>query len=177
MNGGHQCGDWWGFHSDSHPFSFQWNYIYFCNDFIDVWDYIGQEPQLWGMRKECPLSSQLWNPSYILKGKITRTYLYLFVYWCMHWGSRCTLSIYLLILNLIKPSWIFCRYILIYPQGCDVCNHLSLFLCVANHDKLLPGNAYIVSSFNYSRLSTSMHLFLFYLLFIIFLGQILSSPC
>ncbi|GLU08120.1 hypothetical protein SLE2022_250450 [Rubroshorea leprosula] len=29
-------------------------------------------------------------------------------------------------------------YILIYPQGCDVCNHLSLFLCVANHDKLLP---------------------------------------
>ncbi|GMP56112.1 hypothetical protein CsSME_00020704 [Camellia sinensis var. sinensis] len=30
-------------------------------------------------------------------------------------------------------------YILIYPQGCDVCNHLSLFLCVAHHDKLLPG--------------------------------------
>ncbi|KAL3507693.1 hypothetical protein ACH5RR_033075 [Cinchona calisaya] len=30
-------------------------------------------------------------------------------------------------------------YILIYPQGCDVYNHLSLFLCVANHDKLLPG--------------------------------------
>ncbi|KAK5844108.1 hypothetical protein PVK06_000243 [Gossypium arboreum] len=29
-------------------------------------------------------------------------------------------------------------YILIYPQGCDVCNHLSLFLCVANNDKLLP---------------------------------------
>ena len=34
------------------------------------------------------------------------------------------------------------RYILIYPQGCDVCNHLSLFLCVANHDKLLPGSSY-----------------------------------
>ncbi|XP_057521888.1 TNF receptor-associated factor homolog 1b-like isoform X3 [Amaranthus tricolor] len=33
-------------------------------------------------------------------------------------------------------------YILIYPQGCDVCNHLSLFLCVANHDKLLPGWAH-----------------------------------
>ncbi|ONK59662.1 uncharacterized protein A4U43_C08F8990, partial [Asparagus officinalis] len=30
-------------------------------------------------------------------------------------------------------------YILIYPHGCDACNHLSLFLCVANHDKLLPG--------------------------------------
>lgn len=30
-------------------------------------------------------------------------------------------------------------YIVIYPQGCDVSNHLSLFLCVANHDKLLPG--------------------------------------
>ncbi|GFP94117.1 math domain-containing protein at5g43560 [Phtheirospermum japonicum] len=30
-------------------------------------------------------------------------------------------------------------YILIYPQGCDVCNHLSLFLCVSHHDKLLPG--------------------------------------
>lgn len=31
------------------------------------------------------------------------------------------------------------RYILVYPQGCDVCNHLSLFLCVADYDKLLPG--------------------------------------
>ncbi|CAM8888448.1 unnamed protein product [Rhodiola kirilowii] len=30
-------------------------------------------------------------------------------------------------------------YILIYPQGCDVCNHLSLFLCVADHTQLLPG--------------------------------------
>ncbi|KAG0474028.1 hypothetical protein HPP92_015885 [Vanilla planifolia] len=30
-------------------------------------------------------------------------------------------------------------HILVYPQGCDVCNHLSLFLCVANHEKLLPG--------------------------------------
>uniref|UniRef100_A0ACD5VSM8 Uncharacterized protein n=1 Tax=Avena sativa TaxID=4498 RepID=A0ACD5VSM8_AVESA len=30
-------------------------------------------------------------------------------------------------------------YILVYPQGCDVSNHLSLFLCVANHDKHLPG--------------------------------------
>jgi hypothetical protein len=36
-------------------------------------------------------------------------------------------------------SLVIGRYILIYPQGCDVCNHLSLFLCVANHDKLLPG--------------------------------------
>jgi hypothetical protein len=27
----------------------------------------------------------------------------------------------------------------VYPQGCDVCNHLSLFLCVADYDKLLPG--------------------------------------
>ncbi|WVZ68625.1 hypothetical protein U9M48_017544 [Paspalum notatum var. saurae] len=33
-------------------------------------------------------------------------------------------------------------YILIYPQGCDVSNHLSLFLCVANHEKLLPGWSY-----------------------------------
>lgn len=32
-----------------------------------------------------------------------------------------------------------CRYILVYPQGCDVCNHLSLFLCVADYEKLLPG--------------------------------------
>ena len=31
------------------------------------------------------------------------------------------------------------RYILVYPQGCDVHNHLSLFLCVADYDKLLPG--------------------------------------
>eukprot|EP00249_Psilotum_nudum_P018273 c26724_g2_i1 orf=190-4170(-) len=33
-------------------------------------------------------------------------------------------------------------YILVYPQGCDVCNHLSLFLCVADYDKLLPGWSY-----------------------------------
>lgn len=31
------------------------------------------------------------------------------------------------------------RYILLYPQGCEVCNHLSLFLCVADYDKLPPG--------------------------------------
>ena len=31
------------------------------------------------------------------------------------------------------------RYLLVYPQGCDVANHLSLFLCVADYDKLLPG--------------------------------------
>ena len=40
------------------------------------------------------------------------------------------------------PSATLCgvrRYILVYPQGCDVCNHLSLFLCVADYDKLLPG--------------------------------------
>ena len=33
-------------------------------------------------------------------------------------------------------------YILVYPQGCDVANHLSLFLCVAEYDKLLPGWAH-----------------------------------
>lgn len=37
---------------------------------------------------------------------------------------------------------LLCRYILVYPQGCDVCNHLSLFLCVADYDKLLPGGAH-----------------------------------
>ncbi|KAK9819464.1 hypothetical protein WJX74_009144 [Apatococcus lobatus] len=30
-------------------------------------------------------------------------------------------------------------YILVYPHGCDVSNHLSLFLCVADYDKLMPG--------------------------------------
>lgn len=35
-------------------------------------------------------------------------------------------------------------YILVYPQGCDVCNHLSLFLCVADYDKLLPGWSHFV---------------------------------
>lgn len=39
-----------------------------------------------------------------------------------------------------------CRYILVYPQGCDVCNHLSLFLCVADYDKLLPGTPQPLSS-------------------------------
>ncbi|CAN7046658.1 unnamed protein product [Brassica oleracea var. botrytis] len=29
--------------------------------------------------------------------------------------------------------------ILVYPKGCEVPTHLSLFLCVANCDKLLPG--------------------------------------
>jgi hypothetical protein len=27
------------------------------------------------------------------------------------------------------------RYLLVYPHGCDVANHLSLFLCVADYDK------------------------------------------
>lgn len=37
-------------------------------------------------------------------------------------------------------------YILIHPQGCDANarNHLSLFLCVANHDKLLSGWSHFV---------------------------------
>ncbi|GFQ07466.1 math domain-containing protein at5g43560 [Phtheirospermum japonicum] len=35
-------------------------------------------------------------------------------------------------------------YVLIYPQGCEVANHLSLFLCVANHDKLIPGWNHLV---------------------------------
>ncbi|KAF8098003.1 hypothetical protein N665_0276s0004 [Sinapis alba] len=30
-------------------------------------------------------------------------------------------------------------YILVYPQGCEISNYLSVFLCVANHHKLLPG--------------------------------------
>ncbi|CAN8299312.1 unnamed protein product [Cochlearia groenlandica] len=30
-------------------------------------------------------------------------------------------------------------YVLVYPQGRDVQNHLSLFLCVKNHHTLLPG--------------------------------------
>ena len=40
-----------------------------------------------------------------------------------------------------------CRYILVYPQGCDVCNHLSLFLCVADYDKLLPGDIFVSMHF------------------------------
>lgn len=31
------------------------------------------------------------------------------------------------------------RYILMYPEGCDVRSHLSVFLSVANHHKLPPG--------------------------------------
>ena len=53
-------------------------------------------------------------------------------------------GVHLLYDNMLLPLLIFFqmllhRYILVYPQGCDVSNHLSLFLCVANHDKLLPG--------------------------------------
>lgn len=47
-----------------------------------------------------------------------------------------------LLLLLLCPM--LCRYILVYPAGCDVCNHLSLFLCVADYDKLLPGMAAIL---------------------------------
>jgi hypothetical protein len=46
---------------------------------------------------------------------------------------------HMLLLHNILRCLLIIRYTLIYPQGCDVCNHLSLFLCVANHDKLLPG--------------------------------------
>jgi hypothetical protein len=45
----------------------------------------------------------------------------------------------LILVLIFSPEILLCRYILVYPQGCDVSNHLSLFLCVANHDKLLPG--------------------------------------
>lgn len=40
---------------------------------------------------------------------------------------------------LLCPAPPACRYLLVYPHGCDVANHLSLFLCVADYDKLLPG--------------------------------------
>ncbi|XP_028555735.1 TNF receptor-associated factor homolog 1a-like isoform X2 [Dendrobium catenatum] len=58
-------------------------------------------------------------------------------------------------------------YILIYPQGCDVCNHLSLFLCVANHDKLLPGWSHFAQFTisvvnkdpNFSKFSDTLHRF------------------
>ena len=48
-----------------------------------------------------------------------------------------------------------CRYILVYPQGCDVCNHLSLFLCVADYDKLLPGKT---SSFGIMTICFAPHM-------------------
>ncbi|XP_074294191.1 TNF receptor-associated factor homolog 1a [Silene latifolia] len=32
-------------------------------------------------------------------------------------------------------SW----YLLLYPRGVDDCNYLGLFLCVANHNQILPG--------------------------------------
>lgn len=48
----------------------------------------------------------------------------------------------------------------VYPQGCDVCNHLSLFLCVADYDKLLPGTwrSKVHSWTADSRLSAARHL-------------------
>jgi hypothetical protein len=61
-------------------------------------------------------------------------------------------GVHILYANMLTP-WLFFpnllrRYILVYPQGCDVSNHLSLFLCVANHDKLLPGLLlYLLQSF------------------------------
>lgn len=56
--------------------------------------------------------------------------------WCM--GTHGSHAAVGLLLLLLCPM--LCRYILVYPAGCDVCNHLSLFLCVADYDKLLPGN-------------------------------------
>nr|CAB3474429.1 unnamed protein product [Digitaria exilis] len=41
--------------------------------------------------------------------------------------------------EIVLESVTIVQYILVYPQGCDVSNHLSLFLCVADHDKFLPG--------------------------------------
>ncbi|PIA45283.1 hypothetical protein AQUCO_01700668v1 [Aquilegia coerulea] len=48
-------------------------------------------------------------------------------------------------------------YILIYPQGCDVHNHLSLFLCVANPDKLRP--AVVNKDPKKSKYSDTLHWF------------------
>ncbi|XP_047317119.1 TNF receptor-associated factor homolog 1a-like [Impatiens glandulifera] len=58
-------------------------------------------------------------------------------------------------------------YILIYPQGCEVNNHLSLFLCVANHEQLSPGwshfaqfaVAVVNKDTNRAKFSDTMHRF------------------
>ena len=63
---------------------------------------------------------------------MSSTSIFLPCQWQLH---EFTLSIRHLLYHV---AW-SCRYILVYPQGCDVCNHLSLFLCVADYDKLLPG--------------------------------------
>ncbi|KAJ0235541.1 MATH/TRAF domain-containing protein [Hirschfeldia incana] len=58
-------------------------------------------------------------------------------------------------------------YIIVYPKGCEVTTHLSLFLCVENCDKLLPGWSHLaqftISLVNKdpkkSKLSDSLHEF------------------
>ena len=60
---------------------------------------------------------------------------------CSPWQRRvCFPSPRITSLTAVLPP----RYILVYPQGCDVCNHLSLFLCVADYDKLLPGTLLVL---------------------------------
>lgn len=63
---------------------------------------------------------------------------------CCPWGEMMHSQNLMLVVPthskaIIAEIMVLCRYILVYPQGCDVCNHLSLFLCVADYDKLLPG--------------------------------------
>ena len=56
-----------------------------------------------------------------------------------NWAARYTVTTGSGLLSFSYLQCSCCRYILVYPHGCDVCNHLSLFLCVADYDKLLPG--------------------------------------
>jgi hypothetical protein len=81
----------------------------------------------------CLLS--LWKAAGIRK-------LYSFIHDLVYFTPVSFSGVHILYANMLTSSFfpnLLHRYILVYPQGCDVSNHLSLFLCVANHDKLLPG--------------------------------------
>ncbi|KAL1191307.1 TNF receptor-associated factor-like protein [Cardamine amara subsp. amara] len=55
--------------------------------------------------------------------------------WKIEEFSKLTQELYSNVFEVGGHKW----SILMFPQGCDVSNHLSLFLCVANHNKLLTG--------------------------------------
>ena len=82
---------------------------------------------------------------FFLRGKaVGIRKLYSFIHGLVSFTPVSFSGVHILYANMLTPLLFFFlnllhRYILVYPQGCDVSNHLSLFLCVANHDKLLPG--------------------------------------
>jgi len=87
-----------------------------------------------GVRRSCGVAPELAAPR-VLRACVPPSASWAScpdTYWCHVCGLPPSALALLWTVAVAGTSWV-------YPHGCDVCNHLSLFLCVADYDKLLPG--------------------------------------